>query len=377
MDARTARAALVAAVIIWLAIFLGADAQEPAAPPPALSVADILARNAAAAGGAAALDGIRALSFRSGTSTYQAAADGRMRVLSSFPGSGAFESVLVAADGTVRRDTLERVETLAGPEAARWRCLARFFGGGFTPRLFRGPFASGGLRAYGPVRHHVLTARDGDADLSFSFDASDFLVKRLVLRATTPEGDPYELSCEFDGYKASQGIQFPSSCYFSQVGMGGTGAPQPRPVTDPAVNPDLPADAFGQFGVDVGPRRAAPGLLEGRTMFGIGYDDEGTGMIFVNWSREDVAAAGFAKGDRLAVDVDGFAYEAAYYPPGEENVPGAYDPGKAMLTASPSRPMFHLNFSVMPKEIYDTLKARFAPGRPVTVRLASKSGDTR
>jgi len=336
---------------------------------------ELIRKTVEAVGGLKAVSAVQTLSFKIGAQTYVASADGRLKVMSGLEASVVYETVLVAG-GTVRRNTLNRPAVVEGAEAVRWGSLARFLGGVFTPRLFPGPFEIAGTRRYGPARHHILTTREAGAEIAFSVDADDFQVKRMVLKIPRPGEDSYELSCEFVDYKDVQGLKIPSTVFFSQVGVGGTGTPGPRPVADIAVNPPLAGDVFSSIEVNAGASEAAPGILKGQILFGFGYDDERIAIVFTNWGREEIERAGFKAGDRLAVNLDGFEYEATFYPTeedkGETYVGGAYDPGRAMLTLWPSRtPMYHLYFSIMPKDLYDLVRSKSVALRPIEARRKS------
>lgn len=346
-----------------------------AAGQEAPAVEDLIRKTVEAVGGLKALSAVQTLSFRIGPQTYIAAADGRLKVKAGLEAAVVYEAVLVAG-GTVRRNTLNRTVVVEGAEAVRWSSLARFLGGVFTPRLFPGPFELAGTRRYGPARHHILTTREAGVEILFSVDAEDFLVKRMVLRVPRPGEDPYELSCEFADYKDVQGLKNPSTIFFSQVGVGGTGTPGPRPVTDIAVNPPLPPGTFDAVEVNAGVSEAAPGLLKGQILSGFGYDDERIAVVITNWGREEIERAGFKAGDRLAIRLDDFEYEATFFPSedekGETYVGGAYDPGRAMLTLWPSRaPMYHLYFSIMPKDLYDLIRSKSVALRPLEARRKS------
>ncbi|MBN2205836.1 MAG: hypothetical protein JW742_00390 [Candidatus Aminicenantes bacterium] len=336
----------------------------------------ILAKSIEAAGGMPKLAAVKALSFRAGPETYLASSDGRLKVRAGIDPPVVYEAVLVAG-GTVLRNTLNLTAEVEGAEAVRWNALALFLGGVFTPRLFPGPFELAGVRNYGPARHYILKTRLGGAEVAFSIDAADFLVKRMVLRVPVAGGDPFALSCEFADHEDLAGLKIPATVFFSRVGVGGTGTPGPRPVADFALDPPLPPDAFDAVAINAGASEAAPGALKGQILAGFGYDDERIAVVFTNWSREDIARAGFKAGDRLAVHLDGFDYEATFYPTeedkGEDYSGGAYDPGKAMLTLWPSRvPMYHLYFSILPQALYDRVRAKSVAFRPVEVRLKSR-----
>jgi hypothetical protein len=371
MKPPVARGGTAASLGLLIGLILSSVASLAGGQEPMTADA-ILAKCVEATGGAPRLAAVQALSFRAGPQTYLARADGRLKVTAGIDPPVVYEAVLVAG-GRVVKNTLNRREEASGAEAARWAALARFLGGVFTPRLFPGPIALAGVRRYGPARHYLLTTRQGDAEIAFSIDAADFLVRRMLLRVPVAGQDPYELSCEFANHKDVQGLRLPSTVFFSQVGVGGTGAPGPRPVSEVAIDPPVPAGAFDAVEVNAGAVRAAPGALQGQTLGGFGFDDERIAVVFTNWGREEVELAGFKAGDRLAVRLDGLDYEATFFPSEDEaNVEGAYAPGKAMLTLWPSRvPMYHLYFSVLPQDLYDLVRAKSGVFRPVEARRKS------
>jgi len=89
-----------------------------AAGQTTLTAEDLILKTLEAAGGQNAVSAVRTLSFKIGPQTYIAAADGRLKVMAGFEAPIVYETVL-AAGGTVRRNTLNRTSVVAGAEAVR------------------------------------------------------------------------------------------------------------------------------------------------------------------------------------------------------------------------------------------------------------------
>jgi hypothetical protein len=191
------RAVIAAVMVAWAASLVagGASGCQESEAQRTLSAAEVVKRNLDAAGGQAAIDRIQSLSYASGVGLYTASADGRMKARFGFDLPAVFQTVLVGPSG-VRRNSLGRIEEVRGLERERWRALARLAGGAFTLRNFAGPWASTGVRTYGPRRYYVLTSSSDGTGLTFNIDAEDFLVKRLVLKGSDGGGEEWELSIE-------------------------------------------------------------------------------------------------------------------------------------------------------------------------------------
>ncbi len=344
-----------------------------AGAPAEMTVQVLVERNLVAAGGAEALAKIRTFDFAAGPLKYSASADGRLKVRSVFEEPAVFESVLV--DGTaVRRNTLGRKTELHGMEKLRWIALARFLGGLGTLKPFTGGLSYEGVRSFGAEAFHVCSAGLTGGRATFYVDASDFLVKRLVVSGVDDDGAGFEESIELGFGDAIEGLRLPTTIYIARVGVGGTYSAYADPSTDFVLDAALPPGFFDANEVDPGPVEISPGVLRGRILSGRFYDEDFFVRIFSNWSADDVRAAGFGNGDVLVFSAAGVEFEAKlFYLESEVVDPTVYDPGRAFFTHRPQRyPMFFIQFNTLaPRERYDDFKDRIKALIPIEARRKS------
>jgi len=331
------------------------------------TAADIVSKNIQAAGGAEALARVRGISFAAGPAGYTGSADGRMKVRYVLEEPAAYE-VLTVSGSSVRRNSLNRTTELSGIERGRWILMARLVGGLFTLKNFSAGLSYEGLKSLGPERHHVLSTQVEGLRVAFSVDASDFLLKRVVLSGVDSGGDRFEESTEFGNAEAVEGILLPTALYVSQVGVGGTYSPGPRPLTGFRINPDLPPDWFRDLTVSAGRASASPGRLEGNVLLGLFDEEDLFVRVFTNWTEEDVRAAGFKNGDVLVLESAGAAFETKLFIlENQVNDPTVYSPGKSIFTHTPTRyPVFYAQFNTLsPKERFDELRAKIKLLAPI------------
>ncbi len=360
----------LAAALLWPRIAVSAP---PAASPAEMTVGALVGKNLAAAGGAQALARVRTFGFAAGPLKYTASMDGRLKVRSVFEEPSVFESILVDAT-SARRNAMGRKTEFRGMEKLRWIALARFLGGLGTLMLFADGLTYDGVRSFGPETFHVCSADLQGGRASFYVDASDFLVKRVVVSGADDDGARFEESIELGFGDAVEGLRLPTTLYIARVGVGGSYSAYADPSTDFTLNAVLPAGFFDTNEVDPGPVEVSPGSLRGRILAGRFYDEDFFVRIFTNWTADDVRAAGFKNGDVLAVSAAGAEFEAKlFFLESEVDDQSVYDPGRAFFSHRPQRyPMFFVQFNTLtPRERYDDFKGRIKAPAPIEARRKS------
>jgi len=367
---------VVGLMILTLSAVLFGSRESQERPTPKarpLTVEEIRAKNIIAVGGAAALNRVRTIRFRCETQVYTAEAGGRMKIQSSFGPPFVYETILVD-DVSGRRNSLGRVSDLTGRERNRCRVLGRLIGGAFTLRNIPGPLVSKGVKVFGPERFFVLTGPAGELRAEYFVDAADFLLKRLVLTGTDSSGERWEQITEFGPVVDVQGVKFPTALYDSQIGVSGTYSPRPLPISEAAIDVDLPIGFFGDESVNCGVVAAEGGRLEGLVLYAFFEDDARYARIFTNWSPREIASAGFRNGDVLVVSAGGLEFETKMFILEKDvNDPTVYEQGHSLFTHSPTQyPMFYAEFNtVSSKERYDELRSKIKAG--VLLRARKKT----
>jgi predicted aldo/keto reductase-like oxidoreductase len=250
------RAMWAAVIVIAATLILTLNRPASTAAQGQLSAEDIISKNVQAAGGAEALARVKTVSFTAGPAGYTASAEGRMKVRYVLEEPAVYETLIVSGR-SVRRNSLNRVSDLSGVDRGRWICLARLVSGLFTLKNFSLGLTYEGLKIFGPERHHILSTEVEGLRASFSVDATDFLVKRMVLSGVELAGEGWKESTEFGSAEIVEGIQLPTALYVSQVGVGGTYSPGPRPLADFRINADLPTGFFDDLKVNAGRAEAS------------------------------------------------------------------------------------------------------------------------
>ncbi|MGB8958297.1 MAG: hypothetical protein WCC00_04710 [Candidatus Aminicenantales bacterium] len=365
------RRAEVSVLAALLAALLLTPPGASASPGRELTAEEVVRRNIASAGEAAAVAGIRNLSFSWGVQSYFVARDGRMKVESAFDRSAVFETLLV--DGrSARRNRVNDLGDLTGDERAAWICFGRLAGGFFTLRNFPGPWRLEGTRVYGPERYHVLSTSVETLRAAFFVDSGDYRLKRMILSIPDASGSRRERCYEFDGKADVPGLTLPAMLYLSEVGVGGTSSPQARPLADLAVNIDLPDDFFRRLEITAGRADAAAGEISGRVIGAVFEDEDLFVRIFTNWTESDVARAGWRNGDLILVECNGAQFESRFYFTEDKVEPRhqVYEPGHSLMTHAPMRyPVFYVQFNnCAPKDRYELLRSRAGTLAPITGR---------
>jgi len=299
-----------------------------------LSLKDVLAGNVRSAGGRAALDRVRNLSFEAGGERYIVSAKGELKILTGK--APVVTGVVLATAGEVRRNAYGTIGEVTGPRKALYEVLAGLYSGLFSLEKFEGRLVLRGLQAFGPERlyHLACATKVGGCDVDFFLRPDDFRLKRLVVRGSTPEGDVFEMNTDYPAFEEVDGLSMPTSWFVSQVGTRGTLVE----VTNVKTNLPLDEGFFAALNVNIGTTRARPGFMSGNVL-DVSRSRGGT-MIVTNWTRRDVTAAGFKTGDELTLTLGGpdlgKTATAVFYSEADE-VPPASGPqgGGCILAPAP------------------------------------------
>jgi len=302
-----------------------------------LTLKDILEKNAQAAGGREKLSQIQNISFKIGGTRYFAASSGELKMMTGK--EPAVTEVILIKDDSARRNAFNVVSELSGVRRATSLVLAKLYTGVFTLQKFEKELAFQGLKAYGPEKFYLLTAKADPLGVDFFVRVDDFCLKRLVFRGQTPEGDKYEVNYDFGPFEDAEGVKIPLSWFSSQVGTRGTLAE----VSELKINQPFDRDFFARADVNVGTTEAAPGRMKGNIL-----DFSGSPMgfsIMTNWMKSDIDQAGFRSGDKLAFSGEGFTEELVFYASANEFPPqNVLAQGARLLTPSPRGETYVVQF---------------------------------
>jgi len=278
-----------------------------------LTLNDVLEKNILAAGGREKLSAVKNLSFKTGTMRCFAASTGELKMMTGKE-PVVTEVILVGNDGA-RRNSFNVVSDLTGIRKAANQVLAKLYAGVFTLQKFEKELSFQGLKAYGPEKFFLLTAKSDPLEVEFFVRADDFCLKRLVFSGLTPEREKYEVNYDFGPFEDADGLKIPLSWFSSQVGTRGTLIE----ISDFKINQPLEAGFFTNLDINIGRAEAGPGSLKGNILdFGggpMGYS------ITTNWTKTDIDKAGFKSGDRLALSGEGFSEEITFYASAQELPP--------------------------------------------------------
>jgi len=272
-----------------------------------LSLKDILRKNLEASGGKAKLAQVKSLSFRTGGTRNVVSSSGELKVLSG-KDPIVTEAVLVAG-GKVVRNSFNVVSEVSGPQGTVYRTMARLYAGLFSLAGFEGQLQLVGVKSFGPERFYHLIPKvpAGPVSVHFYLGSEDFVLKRLVFRGLTPEGDKYEVNYDFAPFEEVEGLKLPLSWFASQVGTRGN----LTEMSEVKANVALDKGFFAKAEINAGRTETAPGLLKGNVL---DWNSSPYGLTIVtNWTRKDVEAAGLRTGDKLVLLLDEDEYELAFY----------------------------------------------------------------
>jgi hypothetical protein len=299
------RFAVGLAILLTMPFFV--QAQTP------LSLKDILGKNLQASGGLEKIAQVQNVAFKIGSSRYVTASDGRMKVLTG-KDPVVTEAILVDKD-KVQRNSFNNITELSGSQKAVYQTLAKLYAGVFTLEKFGKQLQFLGLKSFGPEKLYLLSSKTDGLTVDFFLRADDFLLKRMVFRGLTSEGDKYEVNYDYAPFEQAEGCFVPLSWFSSQVGTRGNLSE----LTEVKVNQSLDSDFFAKLEVNVGTVTAAAGSLKGNML------DFNTPpnmlSIVTNWTKKDVEQAGLKTNDLLTLTIEGVESELVFYAAANELPP--------------------------------------------------------
>lgn len=270
-----------------------------------LSLKDILEKNLQASGGREKIVQVQNVAFKIGSSRYVTASDGRMKVLTG-KDPVVTEAILAGRD-KVQRNSFNNITELTGIQKAVYQTLAKLYAGVFSLRMFEKELQIQGLKSFGPEKLYQLSTKADGLTVDFFLRADDFLLKRMVFRGLTSEGDKYEVNYDYAPFEQAGGCFVPLSWFSSQVGTRGNLSE----LTDVKVNQSLDSDFFAKLEVNVGTVTAAAGSLKGNM---IDFNTPPNMLsIVTNWTKKDVEQAGLKTNDLLTLTIEGVESELVFY----------------------------------------------------------------
>ena len=278
-----------------------------------LSLKDILEKNLQASGGRERIAQVQNLAFKVGPSRYVTAYDGRMKVLTGKE-PVVTEAILVGKD-KVQRNSFNNISELSGTQKAVYQTLARLYAGLFSLEKFEKELRLEGLKSFGPEKLYQLSAKADGLTADFFLRADDFLLKRMVFRGLTSEGDKYEVNYDYAPFEQAEGCLVPLSWFTSQVGARGNLSE----LNEVKVNQSLDSDFFAKLEVNVGTVSVAAGSLKGNIL---DFNAPPNMLsIVTNWTKKDVEQAGLKTNDLLTVTIEGVESELVFYAAAKELPP--------------------------------------------------------
>jgi len=328
------------------------------------SVADIVKRNVAAAGGEARLAAVRNLSFTAGGSAYYVTPAGMLKIVVQGLPPAVIEVILVER-GLIRRNRLNEMIDTPDIEKTRFSLYAKLFGGCFTIGNFAADLRFEGTRRFGPETFYRLSAAVPPMTVEFDLDTAECLLRQVALRGTNPDGSRYEEFFDMGLYQDFQGVKMPSSWFRSLVGGRGNLSE----VSDVSFDVPLDRDFFTTTAVNVGEVKVAAGALEGHILALL--DQRGSFVLVTNWTPGQAEKAGLTSGANLALRIEDLEREAVFYAGSSEaESANAYQPGARIVTFDPQRGgTFWILFFVPSAEEAAAIKAKVKGLSPVSVRL--------
>jgi len=270
-----------------------------------LSLKDILEKNLQASGGREKIAQVQNLAFKLGSSRYMTASDGRMKILTGK--DPVVTEVLLVSSDKVQRNSFNNISELGGTQKAAYLTLAKLYAGLFSLEKFEKELQIQGLKSFGPEKLYHLSVKADGLVVDFYLRTDDFLLKRMVFRGLTPEGEKYEVNYDYPPFEQAEGCLVPLSWFASQVGTRGNLVE----LTELKINQPLENDFFSKLEVNVGTVSASTGLLKGNVL---DFNMRPNGLTIVtNWTRKDIEQAGLKSNDRVSLTIDGVESELVFY----------------------------------------------------------------
>ncbi len=280
---------------------------------PALALKDILEKNLQASGGREKIAQVQNVAFKIGPARYVSASTGQLKILSGK--DPVISDVILMTKDKVQRNSFNNITELTGIQKAVYETMAKLYAGLFSLQKFAGQLQFQGLKSFGPEKFYQLSTKVDPLKVDFFLRADDFLLKRIVFRGVTPEGEKYEVNYDFAPFEQAEGCLIPLSWFSSQVGTRGNLSE----LTDVKVNQSLESGFFAKLEVNIGTVTAAPGSLKGNML------DFNTppNMLFIvtNWTKKDMEQAGLKTNDLLTLTVEGVESELVFYAAANELPP--------------------------------------------------------
>jgi len=354
---------VIGAAVLFLSVSSAAFIQAERTSVPE-SVADIVKRNVAAAGGEARLASIRNLSFTAGENAFYITPAGTMKIVVQGLPPAVIEVVLVDR-GLIRRNRLNEMIETPDIEKARFALYAKLFGGCFTIRNFAADLRFEGTRRFGPETFYRLSAAVPPMTVEFDLDTAECLLRQVALRGTNPDGSRYEEFFDMGRYQDIQGVKMPSSWFRSLVGGRGNLSE----ISGVFFDVPLDKDFFATTAVNAGEVNVSAGVLEGNILALL--DQRGSFVLVTNWTPGQAEKAGLTSGAGLVLRIEDLDREAVFYARSNEaESANAYQQGARIMTFDPQRGgTFWILFFAPSAEEAAAVKAKVKGLSPVSVRL--------
>ena len=265
---------------------------------------------------------LKNFSFKAGLRTFYLSSAGQMKIATEMMKPVVTEVILVDSD-KVQRNCYNNISEFERLQKATYQTLAKLLSGVFTLARFKDELEYGGIKAFGPKKHHLLTTKADELEVEFYLDSEEYTIKRIVFKGYTPGGDKYEINHDYGVYQEIEGFNIPSSWFGSQVGTRG----QLIEVSDLKFNQTLTEDFFSTLEVNVGDVKIEEGALSGAVV-DIAFR-QGILMVGTNWTSKCIQKAGFKTNDKLILSAGGKDVDIEFY---ESQPPrGALGPGTKIM----------------------------------------------
>ena len=285
-------------------------------------IQELIEKNIQSAGGPEKIAQIKNYSFKAGGKTYYLSEAGQMKIISG-DDPIITEAVLVA-QGDAKRNSYNQLSNFENLQKYTQLSLAKLRSGLFTLDKFQDQLEYLGLKKFGPREHHQLTTREGDLEIHFYIDSTDFSLKRAVFQGFDDEQGKYEINHDYSLLQEIDGINIPSSWFSSQLGVTRGSLIE---VSDVTFNLPLEKDFFSSCEVNVGEVQISEGSLTGNIISSRFM--RGRLQINTNWTKKSIQGAGFKAGDKLILGLPDQEIEVDFY---DSSPPrNAYETGSKLM----------------------------------------------
>ena len=277
-------------LVVFLFIFcLGCTQEDP-------EIKNLLAQNIEAIGGQEKVSQVENYSFKLGEQTIFLSPKSLMKVTSGE--DPVLTEVTLVSPQLAKKNCFNNITEYKGFEKFMLQSLAKIRSALFTLENYRGQLEYHGLKKFGPKNHHMLTTKEGDLDIEFYVDSTDFLLKRIVFSGMSEETGKYEVNHDFVSFQEIDGVKIPESWFASQVGTRGN----LQNAADVKLNLDLPEGFFTNLDVNVGEVEIETGSLGG-SITDVNPMRGNRLTIGTNWTNSCMEDAGFQTGDTLVLEI--------------------------------------------------------------------------